>query len=87
MKLSLLMLLRNHLPPSPHLMILATRKVAPPIRTAVAGKDKGIGRRTGGKPMQEKGSLQFLSSISTSWYHFLKKLINAVVSLLALYYR
>jgi hypothetical protein len=81
MKLSLLMLLRNHLPPSPHLMIMATRKVVPPIRTVVAGKDKGIGRRTGGKPMQEKGSLHFLSSISTGWYHFFIIFINAMVIL------
>ena len=87
MKLSLLMLLRNHLPPSPRLMILATRKVVPLIRTAVAGKDKGIGRRNGGKPMQEKGSLHFLSSISTGWYHFLKIFINTMVSLLELFYK
>lgn len=65
MKLSLLMLLRNRLPPSPHLMTLDTRKVVPPRRIAVAGKVRENGRRTGEKPMQEKGSLHFLSSILT----------------------
>lgn len=67
MKLLSLMLLRNHLPPSPHLMTLALRKVVPPIRTVGAGKVKEIGRRTGEKPMQEKGSLHFLLSILPGW--------------------
>lgn len=77
MKLSLLMLLRNLPPPSPHLMTSATRKAVPPIRIAVAGKVKGIGRRTGEKPMQEKGSLRFLSSILTGWVSLLYKFIRA----------
>lgn len=62
MKLSLLMLPRNNLPRSPHLMIWAIRKVVQQIRTLEAGKDKEIGRRTGGRPMPEKGSLHFMSS-------------------------
>lgn len=63
MKLSLLMWQRNHLPPSLHLVVWAIRKVVALIRTWEAGKDKGTGRRTGAKPMLEKGSLHFLSSI------------------------
>jgi hypothetical protein len=77
MKLSLLMLLRKHPPPSPRLMTSATRKVVPPIRITVAGKVKGIGRRNGEKPMQEKGSLRFLSSILIGWVSSLYKFIRA----------
>lgn len=61
MKLSSLMSLRNHLLPSQHLHVRDTRKVVPQIRTLETGKVKGIGRRNGGKPMLEKGSLHFLS--------------------------
>jgi len=67
------MLLRNHPPPSPPLMTSATRKVVPLIRIKV----KGIGRRTGEKPTQEKGSLHFLSSILTGWVSLLYKFIRA----------
>ena len=49
MKLSLLMWRRNHLPPSLHLEVWAIRKVVAQIRTWVAGKDKGTGRRIGGE--------------------------------------
>ncbi len=77
MKLSLRMLLRNHPPPSPPLMTSATRKVVPLIRITVAGKVKGIGRRTGENPMQEKGSLRFLSSILIGWVSSLYKFIRA----------
>lgn len=65
MKLSLLMLPRNRVLPSLHLVTLATRKVVPLRRIAVAGKVRENGKRTGVKPMQEKGSLHFMSSLLT----------------------
>lgn len=65
MKLSLLMLLRNHLHLSLHLIVRATQKETLLKKIVVAGKVKEIGRSTGGKPMQEKGSLLCLSLIST----------------------
>lgn len=65
MKVTLLMLRRNLLPPSQRLLFLDIKKVAQQIRILRAGKVKGILEKTGGKLMQVKGSLLSLSSILT----------------------
>lgn len=65
MKLLLLMLLRSRLPRSPHLLLLVIRKIILQIRNVGAGKVKGTGKRSGGKPMLEKDNLLFSSLTST----------------------
>lgn len=58
-------LLRSRLPLNLCLRILATRKGTLQIRNVVAGKVKGIGKRTGAKPILEKENLQFSLSMLT----------------------
>lgn len=65
MKLTLLILRRNLLPPNQRLLFLDIKKVAQQIRILPIGKVKGILRKNGGKLMQVKGSLLSLSSILT----------------------
>jgi hypothetical protein len=48
-------------------MIRAIKKVVQQIRTVVAGKVRGNGRRTGEKPMQGKGSLHFFGLTLTGF--------------------
>jgi hypothetical protein len=66
-KLLLLMLPRRPHHPSLHLMIRAIKKVVQQIRTVVAGKVRGNGRRTGEKPMQGKGSQHFFGLTLTGF--------------------
>lgn len=63
MKLLLPMLLRNQFHPSLHLLLSVTKRGILLIRILVAGKDKETGRRTGGKPMLERGNLRCLLSV------------------------
>lgn len=62
---------RNQLFPNQHLTIRVTKKTEVPvlviIKIAVAGKVKGIGKRTGVKRIREKGSLLYLSLISKGY--------------------
>lgn len=74
MKLLLLMSLRNRLPQSLHLLLLVIKKRILQIRIVGAGKVKGTGKRSGGKPMLEKDNLLFSSLMSTGlmiYYIFL----------------
>lgn len=64
MKLSLLMLLKNHLHLSPPLMVLATKKELL-TRTVGSGKVKEIGKKIGVKPTPGKGNLHYSFSTST----------------------
>lgn len=63
MKLLLLILLRNQFHQNLHLLPSVIKRGILQIRILVAGKDKETGRRTGERPMQERGSLHFSSSI------------------------
>lgn len=57
--------LRSRLPLNPCLRIQATRKGVLQIWNVVAGKVKGIGKRTGVKPTLEKENLRFSLSMLT----------------------
>lgn len=63
MKLLLLILLRNQFHQNLYLLPSVIKRGILQIRILVAGKDKETGRRTGERPMQEKGSLHFSSLI------------------------